>query len=93
MSQDKYIKRISGNKLFRAMAWVALVVIIGLVIATFITGITGSEYFMGCLVLSIIVPVFVYVVLWFGRILYNSANQDEDDQNTEAANKDSSDKQ
>ncbi len=92
MSQDKYIKRISGNKLFRAMAWVALIVIIGLIIATFITGITGSKYFMGCLVLSIIVPVFAYVVIWVGRLLYDSANKDEA-QNTETAGKDSSDKQ
>lgn len=80
MSQDKYIKRISGNKLFRIMACVALIIIVVLVIATFITGITGSEYFMGFLILSIIVPVLVYVILWFGRILYNSSNKAEEGQ-------------
>ncbi len=82
MSEDKYIKRVSGNKFFRVMAWVALVLIVGLIIATFVTGITGSKYFMGFLVLSIIVPVFVYVVLWIGRVLYNSA-QDKNESNKE----------
>ncbi|MBE5932800.1 MAG: hypothetical protein E7263_05190 [Lachnospiraceae bacterium] len=78
MSEDKYIKKVSSNKFFRVMAWVALIVIVGLVIATFVAGVTGSEYFMGFLVLSIIVPVFVYVVLWIGRLLFNSA-QDKSD--------------
>ena len=78
MSEDKYIKKVSSNKFFRVMAWVALIVIVGLVIATFVAGVTGSEYFMGFLVLSIIVPVFVYVVLWIGRLLFKSA-QDKSD--------------
>ncbi len=73
MSEDKYIKKVSGNKLFRVMAWIALIIIVGLLIATFVTGITGSKYFMGFLVLSIIVPAFIYVVLWIGRVLHNSS--------------------
>ncbi len=79
MSQDKYIKRVSGNKLFRAMAVVALIIIVGLIIATFITGITGSKYFMGFLILSIIVPALIYVMLWIGRILYNSSPNNQTD--------------
>ena len=74
MSEDKYIKTISGNKLFRFMAWVGIVVIVGLVIATMITGITGSKYFMGFLILSMIAPVFVFAVLTIGRVLYNSTH-------------------
>ncbi len=74
MSEDKYIKNISGNKLFRFMAWVALVIIVGLVIATIITGLTGSRYFLGFLVLSMITPVFVYAVLIIGRVLYNATH-------------------
>ena len=88
MSQDKYIKRVSGNKLFRAMAIVALIIIVGLVIATFITGITGSRYFMGFLILSIIVPALIYVMLWIGRILYNSSpnNQTEAKETNDVSN-------
>ena len=77
MNEDKYIKRVSGNKMFRIMAIIALVIIIGLVIATFITGITGSKYFMGFLILSIIVPAFVYVVLWIGKVFFNQAQEDK----------------
>ncbi|MBE5953644.1 MAG: hypothetical protein E7257_05745 [Lachnospiraceae bacterium] len=74
MSGDKYIKKISSNKLFRFMAWVALVIIVGLVIATIITGLTGSKYFLGFLILSMIAPVFVYAVLTIGRVLYNATH-------------------
>ena len=77
MSDDKYIKRVSSNKVFRVMAWIALIVIFALIIATFITGITGSEYFMGFLVLTIIVSVFVYVVLWIGRVLFNTSKDEK----------------
>ncbi len=77
MSEDKYIKRISSNKLFRFMAWVALVIIVGLVIATIITGLTGSKYFLGFLILSIIAPVFVYAVLTIGRVLFNATHDSE----------------
>lgn len=79
MSEDKYIKKVSSNKFFRFMAWVALFVIVALIIATFVTGITGSKYFMGFLVLSIIFPAFVYVVLLVGKILHNSAEAKSDD--------------
>lgn len=77
MNEDKYIKRVSSNKMFRIMAIIALVIIIGLVIATFITGITGSKYFMGFMILSIIVPAFVYVVLWIGKVFFNQAQDDK----------------
>ena len=81
MSEDKYIKRISSNKLFRFMAWVGIVVIVGLVIATMVTGITGSKYFLGFLVLSMIAPVFVYAVLTIGRVLFNATNKTDAEDN------------
>ena len=80
MSEDKYIKKISSNKLFRVMAWVVLILIVALIIATFVTGITGSKYFMGFLVLSIIFPAFVYVVLMIGRIFHNAIEKESDDE-------------
>lgn len=81
MSEDKYIKRISSNKLFRFMAWVGIVVIVGLVIATMVTGITGSKYFLGFLALSMIAPVFVYAVLTIGRVLFNATNKTDAEDN------------
>ncbi len=73
MSEDKYLKKISKKPILRVAAWVGIILILGLIIATFIAGITGSEYFFGFLVLSITVPVFIYVVLWIGRVLNNVA--------------------
>lgn len=85
MKEDRYISRISKKPLFRVLAWVCLVIIVLLVIATIVTGVTGSKYFMGCLFLNIIVPVFMYVVLWIGRVLssMNDSGSDEDKGNAE----------
>lgn len=69
MKEDKYIKRVASNPLFRVMAWVCLIIIVVLIAATLITGVTGSRYFMGCLVLCIVVPIFMYIALWIGRVL------------------------
>lgn len=87
MGEDKYIKRLSSNKLFRFMAWVGIVVIVGLVIATVITGLTGSDYFLAFLILSMIATFFVYAVLIIGRVLFNathdSDNKDDTSKETE----------
>ena len=72
---ESYEKVVGKKPQFRVMAWIGIIIIIGLIVATFITGITGSPYFMGCLVLTIVVPVLIYVILWIGRILYNHANK------------------
>ncbi len=87
MSEDKYIKTISSNKLFRFMAWVGIIIIVGLVIATLITGLTGSKYFLGFLVLSMMAPVFVYAVLTIGRVLYNTTHNGESEKNNSEENK------
>lgn len=71
---DKYLREVSKRPLFRVIAILCVLLILGLIIATLVTGITGSEYFMGFLALTIIVPVFIYVVLWIGRVLYDSTN-------------------
>ena len=86
MKEDKYIRKVSSKPLFRIMAWVGLAIIAVLIIATLITGITGSKYFMGCLVLCIVVPIFMYVVLWIGRVL--SSVNDEHHGYTESGEKD-----
>ncbi|MBR4514425.1 MAG: hypothetical protein IKO61_06020 [Lachnospiraceae bacterium] len=69
--QDNYIKKLQGKLVFRIMAVVCLVIIAALVVAVIITGVTGSQYFLGCLVLMMIVPVLFYLMLWIGRLLSN----------------------
>lgn len=77
MSDNKYISKLSKKKTARILAWVGIIIIIALIIATFITGITGSKYFMGCLWLCIIVPIFMYVFLWIGKVLSSVNENDE----------------
>ncbi|MGN0151193.1 MAG: hypothetical protein ACI39Q_01860 [Wujia sp.] len=73
MKNDEYLSTLSRKKGYRILAWICIIIIVGLIIATLITGITGSPYFMGCLLLCIIVPIFFYVALWLGRV-FNSMN-------------------
>ena len=77
MSNDKYLSGLSKKKSARIMAWIGIIIIVGLVIATLITGITGSKYFMGCLWLCIIVPILIYVFLWIGKVLFSLNSNDE----------------
>ncbi|MDO5156107.1 MAG: hypothetical protein Q4D51_09075 [Eubacteriales bacterium] len=57
------------EKLRRIIAMLTVVVIVGLVIATLICGITGSEYFFAMLFLTFVVPVILWVFMWFTRLV------------------------
>ncbi len=74
MSDNKFISGLSKKKYARVFAWIGLIIIGALIIATFITGITGSKYFMGCLWLTIIVPILFYVFIWMGKVLSDVAD-------------------
>lgn len=67
--KDEYLSELSQKKGARILSIICLIVIVALVIATFIAGITGSRYFTGFLVLSMLVPFMMYVFLWIGRVL------------------------
>lgn len=69
--KEEYLSMLSKRKHAKFFAWAGLVIIAVIVVATFITGITGSRYFAGCLFLCIIVPFFMYIFLWIGKVLYN----------------------
>ncbi len=73
MRDTEFNKRISSMKFARPMALFGVILIVILVIATFITGITGSKYFYPCLFLSMIVPFLMYVMLWIAKLLFNSS--------------------
>ncbi len=82
--EDKYLSKVAKLPFARVFAWIGIIVIVALVIATFITGITGSKYFLGMLVVTMIVPFLMYIVLWIGRVLSNDddnkPSQAEEDQ-------------
>lgn len=70
-NNDQYLQSLSKKRFNRVMSWLCIVIIIALVIATCVSGIMGSKYFMGFLVLMIMVPIIFYIVLWIGRLLFN----------------------
>ena len=74
---DEYLSELSKKKFARVMAWICISIICALIIATFITGITGSGMFLPFLALTITVPLLMYVALWFGRVL-NSGRTDKE---------------
>lgn len=77
MKQEDYLSSLGKKKLFRVMAWICLIILFALIVITFITGVTGSKYFMPCLVVTIIVPFLMYVFLWTGKVLAGIAENRE----------------
>lgn len=69
-NDDQYLKTLSKKKRNRVISWLCILIIFFLIVATCVTGITGSQYFMGFLVLMILVPILLYVFLWIGRLLF-----------------------
>lgn len=69
-SELDYLSAIRRKKGSRIIAWICIIIIMVLIVATFIAGITGSKYFAGCLFLCILVPLLMYVFVWVGKILF-----------------------
>lgn len=59
------------KKIRQIAAWIGIIVVLGLVVATFILSICGSSLSMGMLVLTMGVSIILWVCLWFLRILEN----------------------
>lgn len=56
------------DKIRRITALLTAVLIVLLVIATFVCAITGSQYFFGMLALTFIVPIVLWVFMWFTKL-------------------------
>ncbi len=76
----EYLSMLSKKKLSRIIAWVCIIIIVALIIATFVTGIMGSKLFMPFLALTIAVPALMYVALWFGKILNGVGNKGQSEE-------------
>lgn len=63
----------------RAVAWVGIILLLGIYLVTFLLGIFGSEatkdMFMACLVCSVVIPCLMYAMLLIARILENKNNK------------------
>lgn len=65
----EYLSKLSKKRFSRVIAWICIVIILALIIATFVTGIIGSKLFLPFLALTITVPFFMYIALWLGKVL------------------------
>ncbi len=57
------------EKIRRVFAWITIVVIIGLIIGMVICAVTGSKLFFAMLYLMIVVPLVLWVFMWFTRLV------------------------
>lgn len=63
------------KKLRQIAAWIGIIVIVGLVIATFILGVTGSSLTVSMLILTMGVSIVLWVLLWFIKLLENRSGE------------------
>ncbi len=57
------------KRLRQVVAWITVAVIVCLIIGTVICAVTGSKYFFGMLFLMIVVPVVLWVFMWFTHLV------------------------
>jgi hypothetical protein len=63
------------NRLRRILAWITLVLIGGMVIATFILGIIGSTYTISMLGVTMGISILLWALLWFMKVLEDKNNK------------------
>lgn len=66
------------DKVRRITALLTVVLIVVLVIATFVCAITGSRYFFGMLALTFLVPIVLWVFMWFSGLANGNKNNSDE---------------
>ena len=56
------------NKVRRVTALLTVVLIVVLVIATLVCALTGSQHFFGMLALTFLIPIVLWVFMWFAGL-------------------------
>lgn len=62
------------KRLRQIMAWLTIILIIGLIIGAVVCAVTGSEYFFGLLALAMAVPIVLWVFMWFTRLIHGDSD-------------------
>ncbi len=71
------------EKLRRVVAMISVIFIVALIVTAFILGILGSRYFVAVTVLAIVVPVVLWVFMWFTHLISDdSGRETEKEQDT-----------
>lgn len=71
------------NKVRRITALLTVIVIVVLVIATLVCALTGSPYFFGMLALTFIVPIILWVFMWFAGLSSDKSDKSLEDNDAE----------
>lgn len=64
------------KKLRQIAAWIGIIVVVGLVAATFVLGISGSSLTISMLILTMGVSIVIWVLLWFIRLLEKRSDEE-----------------
>lgn len=64
------------KKLRQIAAWIGIIVLVGLVAATFVLGISGSSLTISMLILTMGVSIVIWVLLWFIRLLEKRSDEE-----------------
>ncbi|MBO5087414.1 MAG: hypothetical protein J6C01_01965 [Lachnospiraceae bacterium] len=75
------------EKVRKITAWITVIVIVGLIIGTLICAVTGSDYFFGMLALTFIVPVILWVFMWFSKLVNGNQEMNTDSEQTQSEEK------
>ncbi len=75
------------EKVRKITAWITVIVIVGLIIGTLICAVTGSDYFFGMLALTFIVPVILWVFMWFSKLVNGNQEMNTDSVQTQSEEK------
>ena len=62
------------EKIRRVVAMLTVIVIVAFIIATVVLGIMGSRYFFGMLFLAFVIPVVLWVFMWFTKLLHGESD-------------------
>ncbi len=72
------------EKVRRITAWITVIIIVGLIIGTLICAVTGSDYFFGMLALTFLVPIILWVFMWFSKLVNGNQESTTDVSQTES---------
>ena len=64
------------EKLRRIVAMISVVVIVALIIGMVICAIMGSKYFFGMLALVFLIPITLWVFMWFTKLVNPSSDSE-----------------
>lgn len=75
------------KRIKRVLAWIALIIIAGLIIATLILGIKGSPYAISMLGVTMGVSIIIWVLFWINGVLKREDTSEKHKQEEENPDK------